>query len=152
MSSLNKQVDNLMKTQKVKAPKKLKTRVSTISIGATFNCGNYENVRYDVSAQVGEGESALAAFQELRYIVALLKPVRRPDCEDSFERVSKKTESERSAYEAEHFQEWADKMAAFHSRNSRRAEAIKMLDTLGGNRQYRDAKQSWENYDDDMPF
>lgn len=141
-----------MKT-KIPKPKKLKTRVTRISVGATYNLGNYENVRFDLSAEVSEGESALAAFQELRYIIACLRRTRKPDCADQFEAVSKKTAAERSNYEKEHVQEWADRMAAFHLHQSRRVEAIRMLDTLGGNLQFRDAKQKWENdFNDDTPF
>lgn len=141
-----------MKKKTPKAPKKLKTRVTSISVGATFNCGNYENVRYDVSAEVGPGESATAAFQELRFIIAALKPVRKPDCASSYEAAAKLPDSEKSNYQKEHFQEWSDTMAAYHSRHAKRAEAIKMLDALGGNRNYRDAKQDWENDFDDSPF
>jgi tetrahydrodipicolinate N-succinyltransferase len=141
-----------MKT-KITKPKKLKTRVTCISVGATYNLGNYENVRFDLSAEVGKGESALAVFQELRYIVACLRPARKPDCEDQFERVSKKTDAERSNYEKENFQAWADRMANYHLKQSRRATAIQMLDTLGGNRAFRDAKQKWEDvFDDDAPW
>ena len=138
-----------MKTKVIK-PKKLKTRVTSISVGATYNLGNYENVRFDLSVEVGPGESATAAFQELRYIIASLRPTRQPDCADSFAAADKKLVEERSNWEKEHFQEWADRMAAFHSKKVRRSEAIAMLDTLGGNRQHRDAKQDWETEDDPM--
>jgi hypothetical protein len=139
-----------MKT-KIKPPKKLKTRITKITMAALYGLGRYEHVRYELSAEVGEGESATAAFQEVRYILAMLKPVCRPDCARSLEEASKLTPEERNNYQNEHLVEWAEEMGAYHLKLSRKAEAIKMLDTLGGNRQFRDAKQDWENQDD-TPF
>lgn len=140
-----------MKT-KVQKPKKIKTRVTSISVGATYNLGNYENVRYDVSAEVGEGESAMAAFQELRYIIARLKPLREPGCAHQFRRASKLDEAERTQYQKENLPTLAEEMKDFLGAKGLRAEAIKMLDTLGGNSQFRDAKQNWESESDDIPF
>jgi hypothetical protein len=139
-----------MKTAKPTKPKKLKTRVTGLSMSALFSLGNYENIKYEISVEVGAGESAVAAFQEVRYVLSRLKPLREPECASSFKSVCKLSEEERSEYQKAHYQEWADEMAEYHSRRMQRAEAIRMLDTLGGNSTHRDAKQSWES--DDTPF
>lgn len=136
--------------KKPKPPKTLKTRVTSISVGATFNLGNYENVRYDVSAEVGPGESAMAAFQELRFIIASLKPIRSPGCLEEYEKARKKEHAEMSNWEQQQFESWAATVADWELRKTNRAQAIQALDRLGRNQKFRDAKQSRET--DDTPF
>ena len=39
--------------------------IKTISYGKTFNDGNYESSRIDMTASVDEGEDVLEAFEDL---------------------------------------------------------------------------------------
>lgn len=134
-----------------KPPKKLKTRITQITMAVLYNLGRYEHVRYELSAEVGPGESAKAAFEEVRYILAVLKPLRTPDCLASYNEACKLEDAQRSEYQKANIDAWASEVGAWNTAKARRADAIKALDTLGGNSKFRDAKQDWENQDD-TPF
>jgi hypothetical protein len=132
-----------------KAPKR--SRIVQVEVSALYNLGNYSNVRYSLSAEVPKGGSARQTLYDIRHILGMLKPVREPDCADTLERVLAKPEEDRSAYEKEHLQEWAETVGKFKGRQDRRERALRLLDELGGASEFRDAKETWGD-PDDSPF
>ena len=137
----------MSKTKKTKNPA---SRITSISISRLYNLGNYQNIKYDLSAEVGPGESASEIFKELHFILSSLRPLARPHCLDDYERAVKKPTSEQGEYEKAHLQEWAEDIATYNERKRRRDQSVLKLNELGGSSFWKDAKANWET--DDEPF
>ena len=123
-----------------------------VSISRLYNLGNYQNVKYEIGAEVPDGQNATDVFKELRFIMAALKPIAKPDCIHEYRRALKETEESRSTYQKEHFTEWEEAIAAYTKRFELREQALKALDSLGGNALYRDAKNEWDDDPSDDGF
>lgn len=134
---------------KTKTKKQPKARITSISVSRLYNTGNYTNVKYDLTAEVPEGASAVEALRQMVYTLRCLRPISRPSCSESFEAAVKKTEKEQTNYEKENLPEWRDRMAVYHTQKANRDAAVLALDDLGGTRTKRDAKNSWDSWDDD---
>lgn len=137
-----------MKT-KPRTPKR--ARVVHVEVKALFNLGNYQNITYGMSAEVPAGGSARQTLIDLQWIIGRLRPIRKPDCEAEYEQCSKTPEGERTEWQKNHSQEWAERMANYHARVAQQSQALRLLDEIGGKSEYRDAKAEWEN-EDDTPF
>lgn len=124
-------------------------RVTSISVSRLFNLGNYENVKYDIAAELPEGTSAKAVLLQLASTVWALGPIRTPHCRQEYEDALKKVDAQRSNYEKEHMQEWQERMAAYHTKVAARAQAVEELDNLGATSTRKDAKNTWDDPDDD---
>ena len=134
---------------KTKKPKTVKTgRIVYVGISRLFNAGNYENVKYELGAEVAEGECASETFRQMVHVLTSLKPLRKPSCYDQWETAIKRTEAEQSEWEKGHIKEWAEDVAAYLALKQRREMALIELDKLGGKSTARDAKQSWPDSDD----
>lgn len=132
------------KTRKVKP-----SRVTHIAVSALYNRGNYENVKYEIGADVPRGGSPKSTLLELVEIVASLKPVRKDyDTEKALEVLAKKPD-ERSEYEKTHLAEFTEKVALYNGLKTRRDNALKMLENLGATITHQDGKSDWNN---DQPF
>ena len=49
-------------------------KASKITIGRLFNCGNYEHVRIEITADIGDGQSASNAFVAIESAISAMKP------------------------------------------------------------------------------
>jgi hypothetical protein len=54
--------------------KKQKTRIAKFTVGRLYNLGSYEHVRYELTIEVPEGESATKAFQGVERLFVALNP------------------------------------------------------------------------------
>lgn len=131
--------------------KKPKARVTNISVSRLYNLGNYQNVKYDIAAEVPKGASAVETMRQLVHILQMLEPLRRPHSYSMFKEAIKKTNTEQSAYEKEHVKEWQEEAAAFELKRELRDKAFMALDDLGGSLIAKDAKDTWDD-PDDTPF
>lgn len=138
---------NHIMPKKTKQPKAGK--ITSISVSRLYNLGNYQNIKYDLTATIGPSESSEATFRSLHWILQKLKPLREPECKRSYEEAIKLTQEKQSEYQRAHVKEWAEEMAAWTLAKHHRSEAVRLLDDLGGTSTYTDHKASW---DDDEPF
>lgn len=129
--------------------KKPKARITSISVSRLYNTGNYTNVKYDLTAEVPEGASAVEALRQMVYTLQCLKPFTKPSCLQSFEEAVKKTETEQTNLEKENLPEWRERVQEYHTRKANRDAAVLALDELGGTTVRRDAKNCWDDPDDD---
>lgn len=136
-----------MKT-KTKKPKC--GRVTHVSVSRLFNLGNYCNRKIDVAAEVAPGQSATATLSNLYWIVEQLGPLKKPHYFDEFHAAIKKPAESQTEWEKGHLEEWSEAVKAYSTRLALRAEALTLLDDLGGASKYTDHKTKWE--DDDTPF
>lgn len=140
-----------MKTKTPK-PKKVKLgRITYVGISRLFNAGNYENVKYELGAEVPADASPSETLRQIVHVITCLKPLHKPSCFTQFEDASKKTETEQSEWEKGHMKEWAEEVAAYHHRKQLRDNALSELDQMGAKSTFKDAKRDW-GFGDDTPF
>jgi hypothetical protein len=144
-------------------------KITKITIGRLFNLGNYEHVRYELTVEVGELESAAAAVRGMEAILSGLKPLRN-DCLTSASDLQRKAEEiermktmpavewERNYGHCkgtpteviERYQKALEEAAVkTHSAVERARTARQLFDDLGGAAQWKDAKLDWSDYDSD---
>lgn len=131
-----------------------KTRITRFSIGRVHNLGNYENVRYEVQVDVAEGENVTQLMTNLENILEEVRAVSNVsewDYERAKEKLAKPA-SELSESELQNLDIYKKRVADYESVNARRQKAKDALNSLGGNEVYRDAKDDWENNDEDTPW
>jgi hypothetical protein len=147
-------------------------KVTTITVARLFNLGSYEHVRYEISVEVKEGESATDALVGLEKIIEALKP--ESQCcvktNDELERDRNRLDQLRELLNKEgreefrrrhgHFvgteEEYIERCEAMHSSEElkrvryekRAARARQLLDDLGGAAVWKDAKLDWESSED----
>lgn len=137
---------------KKKTPKKVKLgRITYVGISRLFNAGNYENVKYELGAEVPADACPSETFRQMVFVITSLKPLRKPSCYDQYQAAAKKTEAEQSEWEKGHIKEWAEEVSNYLALKQRREEALMELDKMGSKTTYKDAKRNWES-NDDVPF
>lgn len=154
---------------------KTKTHINRITIGRVYSLGNYENIRYEISAEVAPGESAAKTLIALERIVCLLAPERQAGVQSEqqirclLNRV-KLLRSDLRKMGAEKFKQThgffegtpreyitrcsdsvAKDMAKRQKWQKNAAKARAALDRLGGTIQRKDAKLDWE-FDDEPQY
>lgn len=138
-----------MKTTK---QKKIKSgRITGISVSKLYNLGNYQNVKYELSASVGPGESADLTLRLMVGVLKDLRPIRVPSCREELLRALKKEEKDLTNWEKEHMPAWAQEVKAYELALLNRDEAVRKLDQMGGTGTHVDAKRNW-SADDDTPY
>lgn len=143
--------------------------VSKFTIGRLFNLGNYEHIRYEVTVEVRDGESAAQAATAVEAILENLKPLKTQCIETNseIERAKRQIEEMRTMPAVEWERRWghhagtpseiiqrheedlAERITKREAAVSRAAKARKLLDDLGGAAQWKDAKLDWQ---DDAEF
>lgn len=140
--------------------------ITKITIGRLYNLGNYEHIRYDLTVEVKEGDSAEKAILALEAIIAGLAPMSRLGVKTQLELDRQKKEVEEmqtmpladwqrryghctgniadviARYRASYEEEKAKTQAAeLHARKARA-----MFDRLSGAAEWRDGKRDWDDY------
>lgn len=131
-----------------KSTTKAKARVTSVSVSRLFNLGNYENVKYDICAEVPPGVSAWLILAELNNISLRLKPIKVPQCAMEYQTALQKPAKDRTDWEHKNFTQWRESMKAYDSKVERRNKAVAALDSLGGSSTYKDAKLDWNDFED----
>lgn len=127
-----------------------KTKITRLSIGRVHNLGNYENVRYEVQVDVGEGENVsqlLANLENILEDVRAVSWVSKWDYDRAKEMLAKPA-SELSEIELSNLDLYKKRIADYESVNEKRQKAKDALNTLGGNTVFTDAKENWDDQDD----
>lgn len=132
-------------------------RITKITIGRLYNLGSYEHVRYELTAEVPQGQSASTAIIGLENILGALNP-KRPHGVPSESDIRSLESSLAATHEATdeqvrrsygmgkykrivHLQQSIrDGKAALERWNNRQAKARLLLQDLGGAANYKDAK------------
>lgn len=146
-----------------------KPTITKITIGRLYNLGNYEHVRYELTAEVPQGASAATAVRALENILANLRPDKSIPSVQQLERQAMEIQNMRTTpseqWERVHgwkypneakFQAIERVEKELEAEKQKReaagekAKAIRALfDDLGGAAEYKDAKNDW---DTDMEF
>lgn len=135
------------------------TRISRITVARLYNLGNYEHVRYELTVDVAEGDSAATALKNITAILHAMSPkppvepfayqsalarLNAPEkAKDHFIYIKDEdNRAEAIKAQADEDREIVTKMGAF---SLQRKKAIEALDDLGGTTVYKDDKLNWED-------
>lgn len=145
-----------------------KSHITKITVGRLFNLGNYEHVRYEVTVEIPDGQSAAAAVIGIERILEGLKPSPLCSCDskDEIERKERQLAEDSVATDEDFHRrhgryyegtrdEYMSRMAdGIREAKERRAVAVakakrarEMFDDVAGAETWTDAKLSW---DDDL--
>lgn len=147
-------------------------RTTKITIGRLFNLGSYEHVRYELTVEIAEGDSAAKAILGMEKILEALNPKTSTHSRGELDREQHRIEEMRHLLAGQgeeefrrrhnHFvgtpEEYIARCKECHGKNvaardaweARSEKARQMFDDLGGAAVWKDAKLDWEcdQYDD----
>lgn len=147
-------------------------KTTKITIARLFNLGSYEHVRYEITVEVGEGESARVALTGLEKIMEALKPERNlcvktrdelsrearriAGLKEDLQNMGEEMFRQRHGHFVGHPVEYVARIEAQHTEETakrlayaiRARKARQLLDDLGGTEQWRDAKLDWQDDDE----
>lgn len=125
------------------------SKVTRITIARLYSLGNYEHIRFELTAEVPKGGSAKNTLLDLGAIIARLKPLKKPYNYELAKEVANKLFEQRTETENERFEEYSKIVTDYEAGRALRIEALGKLDALGGTGKHTDAKDNW---DDDPIF
>lgn len=123
-----------------------KTFVSKICVSRLHNLGNYEHVRYEITADVAVTDDPALVLQRLEAVVNGLQK-RHGFSEYEIEQaqtVLSKSASELTEREVQYLPTYQAKLEKFNAVMRDRQEATSYLRELGGIVEFTDAKDSWD--------
>lgn len=140
-------------------------KVSKITVGRLYNLGNYEHVRYELTVEVPEGQSAADAVRGLERIVAGLKPSRfmktKAELDNEAARIGAMQAMDDETWQRNYGhcagsrEEVVARYVADFEKEKRKAQAERdristaqsFFDDVGGAAAWRDAKLDWQDDD-----
>lgn len=132
--------------------------VTKITIGRLYNLGNYEHVRYEISAEVNEDGCASMALTGLERVLNGLNPKcpvdqcalwecqRKAKWDDKDWQASRWVDNWRVAKQ-ENELELAELQSKLEAWKKHQAKCRTLLDDLAGASEYKDAKLNWDDDD-----
>lgn len=144
--------------------------ISRITVGRLFNLGNYEHIRYELTVDVKEGESASSAITAIESILEGMKPLRTCciETESEIAHAKKRLEAMRTMPAVQWEREFGggegtpseiiqrceqdlnEKIQKRTAAMETAKTARRLFDDLGGASQWKDAKLDWQEYDEDF--
>jgi hypothetical protein len=143
--------------------------ITKITIGRLYNSGNYEHVRFELTAEIPPGESPATCIIGMEKILAALSPNTSTRSRDELKREQNQIDDMRRrlgegqdnfrSYYGSGFvgtpEEYIARCEESHAKNveqrdaweARSAKARRLLDDLGGAVNFKDAKLEWEDDD-----
>lgn len=126
------------------------TRISRISIGRVFNLGNYENIRYEISADIGASDNPADV---LRVLEKAINDLRAKSDVDGYDLkrardILAKPASELDEFDVKNLETYKAKLEKHENALKLRAEAREVLGKFGLNQTFTDAKDNWVDDDD----
>jgi len=142
-------------------------KVTKITLGRLYNLGSYEHVRYEITCEVPDGESASTALVGMEKLLCALNP-KRPCGVPSREEAERAAnaivlmkglsdedfrrnynyagnQGTREQITARHERDLAEGIARLNAWEERQKHARTLFDDLGGVAKWKDAKQDWDD-------
>ena len=129
---------------------KQKSKVTTITLARLYNIGNYEHIRFELSAEVPKDGSVKQTLLDMGAILARLRPIKPPYNYALAKEVVSKLPEQMTEAEKGRLEEFVEIVRDHESAKALRCEALNKLDDIGGSSKHTDAKASWD--DNDVPF
>lgn len=128
---------------------KKKPRVTSVRIARLYNTGRYEHIKYELSADVPEGASAVDTLVELKSIINRLRPLPKPFGYDSARILVAKPADLLTEQEKARLEEATETVKTFEAEQALRWDAIKRLDALGGTSVKKEAAQIPQDFNEE---
>lgn len=128
-----------------------KSRVTLISMKRVINLGNYENVQYEVTVEVGEKDDPgkiLTALEGILEDVRAVSDVPDYQLRNAREQLSK-PKSELTDIEKKRLPDYRKMVRKHEAALKRREKAHAALRTLNYTSRHNDAKLNWDDGDED---
>lgn len=125
--------------------------IKTISIARLYSLGNYEHVRFELTADIPEGCSAKSALLELAAVCARMRPVKKPYDYDRAKEVLNKLPEETSEQEKARLDDYRDVVSKYEAEKALQRDALDKLDALGGTSKKGGGRKD-NSDDEDMPW
>jgi hypothetical protein len=127
-----------------------KSRVSRIHVGRVYNLGNYENLRIEVTVDIGTEDDPGKVLGSVKRI---LNDLHAKSGVDSYrlktaKEALAKPEAELDEFDKDRLDHFREIVAKVERAKKRRAAAREALLTLNYASEHRDAKEDWEDDDD----
>lgn len=147
----------------------MEAKIERITIGRLYNLGNYEHIRYELTATVHDGQSASTIVRGMENILVGLAPLKGIREEQELENAAVRIEALRNmtpeAYAESEMQGYGQKEGRIEKIDrlqnqlteerkkrdralARQAKCRQLFDDLGGASEWKDAKQNWQDDDD----
>lgn len=126
-----------------------KSRISKIHLGRVYNLGNYENMRVEVTVDIGTQDDPATVLRSVENILADLR-AKGGVSEWDLSRARatlEKPESELDELERKNLPAYREKLRKVDEAMKRREAARAALATLNYTSEHRDAKDEWEDED-----
>ena len=127
-----------------------KSKVSRVSVARLYNTGNYEHIRYEISADVPPDGSASQTLIDLTGILQRLKPIKKDYEYQRHKDLLNKLPQQMTESEKEDAKDAQEIVGKFDTALALKWEAVLKLDDLGGASVSKDAKLSWDDHDDEF--
>lgn len=125
-----------------------KPKITQVSIARLYSLGNYEHVRFELTANVPEGCSAKDTFLGLAAVCGRLRPVKKPYQYEHAMAVLNKLPEQQSESEKASLEEYAKIVGEYEGAKALQRGAFEALDDLGGT-----SKRGGRSKDeDDVPW
>lgn len=126
---------------------KPKSHITRITVSRLYNLGNYEHIRYELTADVPYGCSAKLAMSKLVKILQGANPkppFSRVEYEKAKTSISKPL-SKMDAYDHDNANYYRRTIDLVDKWNEGQKKALDLLHRFGGTADHKDAKLDWEN-------
>ena len=125
------------------------TRISKILVGRVHNLGNYENIRYEITVDVGTNENPADVVTKLETTLEDLQAVSGVSDYDlrRSKAILEKPESELEEFDRERLEFHRRRIAEHKAAFERRKNAKQQLAKFGGTEVFTDAKLNWDDDD-----
>lgn len=144
----------------MKKLKKNASKVTRIGVGRVYNLGNYENCRYELSVDVGDDAKPSRILRNLVHILVVANPkspVAAWDVESAKKRLANPEEwhknvtpeKERRRQIKQMVKEAKETVAKYEAWEKARVRALRLLDSIGMNIAHKDAKNDWDDWDEE---
>ena len=127
---------------------KAKSTITRITLAKLYNQGNYEHIRFEVTADVPKGGSASQTLLDLGAVLMRLKPIRVPYNYETAKAVLQKLPEAMTEVEKAQLDDYHKVVSEYETLRALRMEALVKLDDIGGTSKHTDGKESC----DDCPF
>ena len=128
-----------------------KSKVTTITMARLYSLGNYEHIRFEITAAVPEGGSAKATLLDLGSVLARLKPVKKPYNYDAFAALARKPIEQMTEVEKANLVDAENAVAEYLQQRAAQFAALEKLDALGGTSKHTDGQGDWRE-EGNLPF
>lgn len=129
---------------------KKKARITSVSISRLYSLGNYEHIKFELSAEVPKGVSASKTLFELGSIVGRLAPLKRPYNLEVAKATLNKCSESLTESEKANLQEYRELVQSYETARSLRIAAIEKLDDLGGSSKTGGGRK--DDFEEDAPW